>query len=102
MAALGQIKNKLGVYHSLPDEQKEILKSIGFKDRLSKIENAIRANATVVTAIRSEGDGLLEDMEQEEQARGLLSFRISSYLINTLRNGETGYVHWPTFLHSFT
>lgn len=92
MAALGQIKNKLGVYHSLPDEQKELLKGIGFKDRLSKIENAIRANAMVVSAVRSEGDGLLEDMEQEEHARGLLSFIISFYLINTLRNGEIGYV----------
>ncbi|TIB67015.1 hypothetical protein E3Q24_04294 [Wallemia mellicola] len=78
MAALGQIKNKLGVYHSLPDEQKEILKSIGFKDRLSKIENAIRANATVVTAIRSEGDGLLEDMEQEEQAREMEKLAMST------------------------
>lgn len=70
MASLGQIKNKLGVYHSLPDEHKCMLADIGFKSRLGKIESAIRANALVVSAIRSEGDGLLEDMEQEEQTRG--------------------------------
>ena len=69
IASLGQLKNKLNDYHSLPDEQKSLLNQIGYKSRLDKIELGIRANANVVRAIRSEGDGLLEDMEQEEQAR---------------------------------
>ncbi|TIB17453.1 hypothetical protein E3P77_00164 [Wallemia ichthyophaga] len=69
IASLGQIKNKLSVFHSLADDHKELLNQIGFKSRLGKIETAINANSLVVSAIRSQGDGLLEDMEQEEQAR---------------------------------
>ncbi|TIA87064.1 hypothetical protein E3P99_03425 [Wallemia hederae] len=77
MASLGQLKNKLGVYHNLPQEHKEMLADVGFKARLSKLESAVRANALVVSAIRSEGDGLLEDMEQEEQAREMEKLEMS-------------------------